>query len=311
MKRADGLETYRNSGKNDGNFSCARRAETKIQNIERMLNYVILKNKEEQDLRDLKLFDILRKRTLALRKSFPSDTRPTIDCGKNALKIYDSLPEEIKEKRIEKLNLLRANLVKAMQRDCRNYFDQASIILDNFEDEVQREDQAANEDSNFIRKINLKFRKTFQTLRAELDKANERCIEAVANEIDDGNDDYTPLASGQRPNGHKMLDGKSLNLAELSAKLDEDDLANGKPKGDSVTYYRQMVDSLIESTSTRPEDRYIIFSQSTTSSNEKRWVVCYAESRGLIATERKVDTGGTIYTNLCVYKSKDDIPEEE
>ena len=58
-----------------------------------------------------------------------------------------------------------------------------------------------------------------------------------------------------------MLDGKSLNLAELSAKLDEDDLANGKPKGDSVTYYRQMVDSLIESTSTRPEDRYIIFSQ--------------------------------------------------
>ena len=132
-----------------------------------------------------------------------------------------------------------------------------------------------------------------------------------------------------------MLDGKSLNLAELSAKLDEDDLANGKPKGDSVTYYRQMVDSLIESTSTRPEDRYIIFSQegsqyflrcfcsflpsrtyiepskSTTSSNEKRWVVCYAESRGLIATERKVDTGGTIYTNLCVYKSKDDIPEEE
>ena len=58
-----------------------------------------------------------------------------------------------------------------------------------------------------------------------------------------------------------MLDGKSLNLADLSAKLDEDDLANGKPKGDSVTYYRQMVDSLIESTSTRPEDRYIIFSQ--------------------------------------------------
>ena len=58
-----------------------------------------------------------------------------------------------------------------------------------------------------------------------------------------------------------MLDGKSLNLAELSAKLDEDDLANGKPKGDSTTYYRQMVDSLIESTSTRPEDRYIIFSQ--------------------------------------------------
>ena len=58
-----------------------------------------------------------------------------------------------------------------------------------------------------------------------------------------------------------MLDGKSLNLAELSAKLDEDDLANGKPKGDSVTYYRQMVDSLNESTSTRPEDRYIIFSQ--------------------------------------------------
>ena len=130
-----------------------------------------------------------------------------------------------------------------------------------------------------------------------------------------------------------MLDGKSLNLAELSAKLDEDDLANGKPKGDSVTYYRQMVDSLNESTSTRPEDRYIIFSQegsqyflslhtakdlyivelskSTTSANEKRWVVCYAESKGLIATERKVVTGETTYTNLCVYKSKDDIPEEE
>ena len=128
VKRADGLETYRNSGKNDGNFSCARRTETIFKNIERMLNYVILKNKEEQDLRDLKLFDILRKRTLALRKSFPSDTRPTIDCGKNALKIYDSLPEEIKEKRIEKLNLLRANLVKAMQRDCRNYFDQGSFL---------------------------------------------------------------------------------------------------------------------------------------------------------------------------------------
>ena len=69
--------------------------------------------------------------------------------------------------------------------------------MDNFEDEVQREDQAANEDSNFVRKIDLKFRKTFQHLRTELDKANERCIEAVANEIDDGNDDYTPLASGQ------------------------------------------------------------------------------------------------------------------
>ena len=69
--------------------------------------------------------------------------------------------------------------------------------MDNFEDEVQREDQAANEDSNFIRKIDIKFRKTFQNLRTELDKANERCIEAVANEIDDGNDDYTPLASGQ------------------------------------------------------------------------------------------------------------------
>jgi len=58
-----------------------------------------------------------------------------------------------------------------------------------------------------------------------------------------------------------MLDGKSLNLAELSAKLDEDDLANGKPKGDSVTYYRQMVDTLTESTLNRPEDRQIIFSQ--------------------------------------------------
>ena len=69
--------------------------------------------------------------------------------------------------------------------------------MDNFEDEVQREDQAANEDSNFIRKIDIKCRKTFQRLRIELDKANERCIEAVANEIDDGNDDYTPLASGQ------------------------------------------------------------------------------------------------------------------
>merc|ERR1719343_403418 len=79
VKRSDGLETYRNSGKNDGNFSCARRAETICKDIERMLNYVILKNKDEQDLRDLKLFDILRKRTLALRKSFPSDTRLSVD----------------------------------------------------------------------------------------------------------------------------------------------------------------------------------------------------------------------------------------
>ena len=53
-----------------------------------------------------------------------------------------------------------------------------------------------------------------------------------------------------------MLDGKNLNLGELSAKLDEDDLTNGKPKGDSVEYYRQMVDSFIDS-----KDRSIIFSQ--------------------------------------------------
>ena len=127
VKRSDGLETYRNSGKNDNHFASARRAEIIIKNIERMLNYVILKNQEEQNLRDLKLFDILRKRTLALRKSFPSDTRQSIDCGKNALKIYDSLPDEMKEARIEKLNILRANLVKAMQRDCRNYYDQGKF----------------------------------------------------------------------------------------------------------------------------------------------------------------------------------------
>ena len=74
-----------------------------------------------------------------------------------------------------------------------------------------------------------------------------------------------------------MLDGKSLNLAELSAKLDEDDLANGKPKGDSVTYYRQMVDSLNESTSTRPEDRYIIFSQ-----EGSQYFFMFAHGQGLI-----------------------------
>ena len=128
VKRSDGLETYRNSGKNDGHFASARRAETIFKNIERMLNYVILKNQEEQNKRDLKLFDILRKRTLALRKSFPSETRQSIDCGKNALKIYDSLPDEIKESRIGELNKLRANLVKAMQRDCRNYFDQGAFL---------------------------------------------------------------------------------------------------------------------------------------------------------------------------------------
>ena len=53
-----------------------------------------------------------------------------------------------------------------------------------------------------------------------------------------------------------MLDGKNLNLGELSAKLDEDDIANGKPKGDSVQYYTQMVDSFIDS-----NDRAVLFSQ--------------------------------------------------
>ena len=42
-----------------------------------------------------------------------------------------------------------------------------------------------------------------------------------------------------------MLDGKKLNLGELSAKLDEDDERSGKPKGDSVQYYTQMVDAFI------------------------------------------------------------------
>ena len=53
-----------------------------------------------------------------------------------------------------------------------------------------------------------------------------------------------------------MLDGKNLNLGELSAKLDEDDIANGKPKGDSVQYYTQMVDSFIDS-----KDTAVLFSQ--------------------------------------------------
>ena len=60
-----------------------------------------------------------------------------------------------------------------------------------------------------------------------------------------------------------------------------------------------------------PRTKTVELLKSTTSANEKRWVVCYAESRGLIATERKVESGGTIYTNLTCYKSKDDIPEEE
>ena len=68
--------------------------------------------------------------------------------------------------------------------------------MDNFDDDVQREDARANEDSNFIRKIDINFRKAFQALRSDLETANEKCIEAVANEIDDDND-YTPINSGQ------------------------------------------------------------------------------------------------------------------
>ena len=43
-----------------------------------------------------------------------------------------------------------------------------------------------------------------------------------------------------------MLDGKKLNLGELSAKLDEDDERKGKPKGESVQYFTQSVDAFIE-----------------------------------------------------------------
>ena len=68
--------------------------------------------------------------------------------------------------------------------------------MDNFDDDVQREDARANEDSNFIRKIDINFRKTFQALRSDLETANEKCIEAVANEIDDDNE-YTPINPGQ------------------------------------------------------------------------------------------------------------------
>ena len=69
--------------------------------------------------------------------------------------------------------------------------------MDNFDDDVQKEDHAANEDSNYIRKIDINFRKTFENLRNDLDRANEKCIEAVANEVDEGNDDYAPLGAGQ------------------------------------------------------------------------------------------------------------------
>ena len=51
---------YRNSGKNDGNYACARRAAEKYDRIIKILEYSVVMNQEEQDERDELLLKMLK-----------------------------------------------------------------------------------------------------------------------------------------------------------------------------------------------------------------------------------------------------------
>lgn len=313
VPRTDGVDQYKTSGKNDGHFASARKSEKTLKNVIRMLECVILKDKKEQDERDVKMFHILRRRTLALRKSFAADTKMAIECGKNALKVYEGLPEDMQktEEMLKGVNKIRYNLVNCMKRDCKNYNDEANTLLDNFDDDVTKEEAMINDNPDRERLIDLKTIRAFKKLREELDAENEKCLEAIANEFDGDEDgDYAAVGGAQKSGGHKTVKADSLNLAELAKLVDADDVEVGRPPGDSVKYHGNRVDDYCNDTSA-PRKEPLIISYSATTKNETKWIAAYAQQvKGLYPTFREQAIDGQLYSNLTIYRSKADVPND-
>merc|ERR1711892_45763 len=169
------MSMNRNSGKNSGHYSPARKAAEVYKRALRMLERAVLKDQADQDIYDETMFTLLSRQVLAYFKAYPNDHKDAVETGQRALKLHAQLRADVRAQGdiVKRANKTRYNTVRAMMKNATLYYADALAIGEDFDQEVADEAHRKGVDVTHVTVIEPNLVAKFEKLMKEGDKFDQ------------------------------------------------------------------------------------------------------------------------------------------
>ncbi|CAG5107195.1 Oidioi.mRNA.OKI2018_I69.chr1.g3199.t1.cds [Oikopleura dioica] len=304
VNRSTGEETYKKTGLNIGNYHGAERSGELLNLAVDILERACLKNLDEEIEMRKMMINLHTDACLSWRKAKPILYKKGIEHGERCMLHFEELKEiflrdededqkrfnEFLKSFYSRLTRTRRNLMELYSRDIFNSFDDARRMYESFQDDLHDEDLPyknfiKTEDKVVMKRMNDKINKRKENWlkqQAGLDEFLDEEDESVLAPADQAG------AKGDEKFKVTQINAKKYNLAKSIEELHQEDAMGAPdnlPPGGSYTYYKNFIDDLVRA----PDRTGHLFSNHYTSKVAIKFIIAYADSRGLKSFLRVCD----------------------